>query len=123
MNRVIWNEGLNPVVINVIDHTGLVVHAAKHHQPGQLLKGSDFVAVANPAASTLEVAWLGGACRFGPTVELTGDVDDVLVSIHASAGGGLPPGIECPAVGVFYGVTISLTQPVDQDSFRINYSP
>jgi len=110
------------VVINVHDETGLVQGVVELGRPGDLTRSTNAVAVSDHDAKVIRLAWLGGAC-FNPLVTLTGDPENFLILVRASATGGPPPGAECPAVGIFQGIALSVAQPIDQEAIQLRYTP
>ena len=115
-----WSqEHFGNIVVNVRDQTGLVVGARKLQQAGPGGARPESVADARPDDRQIDVEWLGGVCRFGPTVTVTGDAQTLLVTIDPTAGGQLPPGIGCSDIGAFYGVTLDLNTPIEQQAIEV----
>jgi hypothetical protein len=52
-------------------------------------------------------------------VTLTGDFEELIVTNQPEAGGGLPPGILCNPIGLFFAITLTLARPVDQQAVTL----
>jgi hypothetical protein len=107
------------IVIHVRDESGLADAAGKLENAQGVLGSADVAAVADPVDNNLAISWVGGVCRFGPTVTLTGTQGLLHVRVNPDAGKGLPPGVACDAIGVFYGITLHLTVPIEQENVRV----
>jgi hypothetical protein len=103
----------NDVVMWVVDETGLVTSAREaDREPTQALEAN-----ARFELKEIDVRWLGGVCRHGPTVTLTGSFDALHIIVQPD--GGPETFLACPAVGVFYGVTLTLSEPVGQEAIDV----
>lgn len=109
-------EHFGTITVFVRDNVSVVT--AVRRVPAERLDGppSGGTVVADPGTKSLLVSWVGGACRFGPTVTLSGGPTDLLVTVNPDDGPGLPPGIACGDIGLLYGVDISLSEPIDQSA-------
>jgi hypothetical protein len=115
-----WSqEHFGSITVFVDDQSGLVLDATKVLQAGEIVGAADVAAVVEPQHSSLLVAWIGGICRFGPTVTIREDSDRLAIAIRPEAGGRLPPGIACNDLGVFYGVRLNLSMRVEQDAVSV----
>ncbi|MEP7378727.1 MAG: hypothetical protein ABI725_04105 [Chloroflexota bacterium] len=97
----------------VYDATGLVTDVRNlGWQPGEPTDG----AFAFPERQQVEIHWIGGACAHRPTLEITGNASDLLVTVTNPADPNFLPflPIGCPAVGIPLAVTISMSQPIQQ---------
>ena len=103
------------IAIHVHDQSGLVLGAQKMAEAG-VLGSAEFKAVADPEGRRLALVWLGGVCRFGPIVTVSGDAARLVVSIQPDAGARLPPGIMCNLMAVFYRISLNLAMPVQQSA-------
>lgn len=100
----------------VFDATGLVDSG----KPADRRPGSvNSEAIANPEREELEVRWLGGACSHTPTLTLAGDPADLRLELQISPPEWQPPFLSCPAVGIYFGVTLSLIRPVAQEAVTL----
>lgn len=100
----------------VFDTTGLI----EGGEPADRRPGSvNSEAIAHPEREELEVHWLGGACSHAPTLTLTGDPADLRVELQTSPPEWQLPFVGCPAVGIYFGVTLSLNRPVAQDAITL----
>lgn len=115
----ISREHFGTITVFVRDDIGVVTAVRK--VPANELEGppTGATVVADPATRSLLVSWVGGACRFGPTVTLSGALPDLLITVDPNGGTGLPPGIACDAIGLLYGVAISLSEPVEQRALSV----
>jgi hypothetical protein len=102
----------------VHDDAGVVLAVAKAETPPPFGRDHD-EAVTDVGTSSMLVTWLGGACRFGPTVTLTGDSEELIVTIQPEAGEGLPQGLDCNAIGLFFAIKLTLARPVDQQAVTV----
>jgi hypothetical protein len=102
----------------VYDETGLVTSGqVLVRPPAADVEG----VVAVPERSQLEIRWLGGACAHRPTVHLTGNANALSIVVANPADPQLLPGpVACPAVGIRFGITLSLSMPVQQDAVSID---
>ncbi len=79
--------------------------------------------IAFPESNELEVAWMGGACSHRPVLGVTGDATSLRLELTPSPieWTFFPQG--CPAVGLFFSVTITLSAPVEQDAITAVEAP
>jgi hypothetical protein len=98
----------------VRDDAGIALAVREGAPPDPRQGGATDVA-AEIRGDRLWVAWLGGVCRFGPTVTLAGTADALVVTVRPEDGAELPPGIECDSIGMFFAVEVLLSTPVAQD--------
>jgi hypothetical protein len=107
--------------IGIDDDSGLVADAVQ--APREDLTSNEAVVLADPESHELVVTWVGGACAHNPRIEVSGSVDALSVVLFPDADNSIqidpPPGmpeLECPAVGLFFGVTLSLRESVAQEA-------
>lgn len=67
--------------------------------------------------NTLEVRWMGGSCRRGPILGLSGTSTELLLIVEPEAGP--PSAAPCEPTGVPMGVTLVLESPVEQDAIYV----
>jgi hypothetical protein len=101
----------------VYDETGLVTDGHSVGQPGQGSGGPE--AIARPELGELEVMWTGGACADQPTLTLTGDASRLRLVLEPAPMHWTILPVSCPAVGLIFGVTLSLNSPVEQDALTL----
>ena len=111
---VVMTEGSS--LVQVVDTTGLVTNVIKAHITEL---DQDAAVVALPDQQMINVTWFGGACDLS-TLWIEGDANQVVMNIATRQGAATPPGAECPAVGASHGVSLSVSQPVDQAAVSIN---
>jgi len=111
-------EHFGTIAAYVHDDAGIVLAVASADAPPPFGRDDD-EAVTDVATSSLLVTWLGGACRFGPTLTLTGDSQELIVTIQPEAGEGLPQGILCNDIGLFFAINLTLIKPVDQQAVTL----
>lgn len=104
-------------VINVFDSSGLVTAARVPVRDTP--QGLDAEVTADPANNELTLRWLGGVCHFGPAVTVSGIAAELHVLLEPDAGPGLPFFASCPAAGFFFGLTLTLTEPVQQEAVSV----
>jgi hypothetical protein len=92
----------------VYDDTGLVTAGRANEQPPR--RGTSGV-VASPERRELELAWIGGACAHRPTLRVSGTSASLQLALSNTPEPQLPF-VGCPAVGLPFAVTLSLTEPV-----------
>lgn len=107
-------------VLLVYDASGLVTGG----RPAQSRPGASGAVTAVPERQELEVAWTGGACSHQPTLEVSGDSSALRLVVRNPQDPQLLPFLPmaCPAVGILLRVTLSLTEPVEQDAIGIEVS-
>jgi hypothetical protein len=115
----------NDVVMWVVDETGLVTSARDAEplapQAPRNVNMGEPAADARPDLLEIDVRWFGGVCNHGPTVTLTGSSDLLFIVVEPDAGPETM--LACPAVGVFYGVTLTISEPVSQNAIRVREIP
>jgi hypothetical protein len=76
---------------------------------------------ARPQESELDISWLGGACSHRPTVQISGTAEALRIELANPADVNLIPflPIACPAVGLPFAVTLSLSAPVAQEAISL----
>lgn len=104
----------NGIVMWVVDETGLVLAASEAPRASV----DDVSVEARPDLNEIVVRWFGGVCHHGPTVTLTGSPESLHITVQPDAGPG-PSFGACPAVGVFYGVTLTLSDPVVHEAIDV----
>src|SRR5687768_11088521 len=103
--------------LDVYDSTGLLTEGRALEAAGQ--GAGDASVVARPELSEIGVAWVGGACSHRPILNIRGEVTDLQLEIVPSpAEFNLAP-VACPAVGILFGATLTLAQPVEQAAVTI----
>ena len=109
--------GHRDFTLRVVDLSGLVTAArdADTFPPAT----ADAQATIGPGNNDLTIRWIGGACHFAPTVTVSGTTESLHLLLEPDAGPGLPFFASCPAVGILFGVTITLTMPVEQDAITL----
>ena len=103
--------------LDVYDNTGLVNGGVSG--PQNLGGVQPVEAIAVPDRSELVISWIGGACSHRPYLEVRGDAQDLdLVIAPQPFEMSLAP-VACPAVGILSEVTLTLAEPVEQDSITL----
>lgn len=98
----------------VYEELGLVTGGRANPEARQ--GSADFEVTAHPERNELDVAWIGGACAHRPTLSVTGGQDALRLELRpAPIEWSLTP-LDCPAVGLLFGVTLTLSAPVEQDA-------
>jgi hypothetical protein len=105
----------------VYDASGLVTGARQAENPSFGLDS----ATARPGQSEIDVSWIGGACSHRPTASVSGTAEAFRIEITNVADTNLVPflPIACPAVGLPFTVTLSLSAPVAQDALAFEFTP
>jgi hypothetical protein len=101
--------------LDVYDSSGLII-AGMWAAPRA---GSPSALVARPEQRELEVEWIGGACAHRPQLHVSGSADALQLVLSNPTEPQLPR-VDCPAVGIFLGVRLSLNQSVTQDAVRLD---
>ena len=109
-------------VVEVYDSAELLLDARAMAAAGEgRPQGS---VVARPDRNELDVAWTGGACAPRPLINVRGTPDALTVELvpdPADIGLVVVPQ-DCPAVGIYFGVTLTLSEPVDQANVTLTLS-
>lgn len=112
------SPGGDAYTLRVYDESGLVTagQSAEWRRTGP----SDSV-IAFPETRQLEVGWLGGACHHAPTLTVIGSTSHLSLTVTNPDDPNWLPflPIGCPSVGVPLTVTLTLTEPVEQDAVDI----
>jgi len=103
--------------MNVFDRSGLVTAARAPLRSTQ--QGLDAEVTADPANNELTLRWLGGVCHFGPAITVSGTAAALHLLLEPDAGPGLPFFASCPAAALLFGLTLTLTEPVEQDAVSV----
>jgi hypothetical protein len=109
---------LSDFTLRVVDESGLVVsmRSMRFDPP---LNGVDAEARAFPDRNELQVGWIGGMCNHRPTLTVTGSSGALHLNLEVNAGPGPSPFTACSATGYYFGMTVALNQPVQQDSITL----
>lgn len=112
------DQGFGDHQVDVFDPTGLVTGAKAEMLPPGDPHGE---VVAHPDRMELQIGWLGGACSHRPTIQIGGTAAALRITITNPNDPQPIPflPIACPAVGIPMGVTLTLTQPVEQDAVEV----
>lgn len=102
-------------LVQVVDMTGLVTNVLEVRSTRF---DDDAAVVALPEPKIVNVSWFGGACDLS-TLWIEGDAGQMVLKVAVRQGAATPPGAECPASGHRHGVSLSLSQPVDQAAVSI----
>ena len=100
----------------VYDATHLVVEGRSEADARGPFEGE---VSARPDLREIEIAWTGGACSHRPTLSLSGDATRLRLELDASPIEWSIFPVACPAVGIFFGVTLSLGEPVEQRAITL----
>lgn len=103
----------------VTDHTGLVVGARKLLEAGRMNQASDVTAVAAPETNEVAVGWIGGVCYHGPTITIDRAETGLMIVVRPDEGSGPGLGKGCIDLGLYYGVVLTLTEPVEQSDLTV----
>jgi len=102
--------------LDVYDYSGLVLGGKSGDQTLGTFVPVDVIAM--PESSELQITWTGGACSHRPFVEIRGTSGDLrLVVAPSPVEYSLAP-VACPAIGIGSSATLSLAEPVSQESIR-----
>jgi hypothetical protein len=116
-----WGPGFS---VLVFDTSRLV--AGGRQLPAN--NAGDFMsaAIAHPERNEIDINWTGGACTHHPTVSLTGTANDLAIKVGTPSDPGPIPFIpiekDCPLIGLFMGVTLTLSAPVEQQAITARFS-
>ena len=103
----------------VYDDSGLVTGGLAEALPAFGTSGI----VASPERQELHVAWTGGACSHRPTLRVSGTSASLRLEVANPMDPQLPfVPISCPAVGIPFGLTLSLSEPVGEDAVTLEVS-
>lgn len=105
----------------VYDASGLVTGAQQAEN-----KSFDLhAATALPDENQIDISWLGGACSHRPTAQISGTAEALRIELASPADANLVPflPIDCPAVGLPFVVTLSLTAAVEQEAITVEFTP
>ena len=110
-------DNFGSFLLLVYDDSGLVQAGAASNEFPQ--SSSDPTAVAHPESSQITLSWTGGACAHSPRLAITGDATALTLELDVSPLEFSLVARDCPAVGLFLAVTLTLTQPVDQAALTL----
>ena len=104
----------------VYDASGLVTGAQQAENVSFELAS----VAARPEQSEIDVAWTGGACSHRPTAQISGTADSFRIELVNTPDVNLVPflPIGCPAVGLPFTVTLSLSDPVAQEAITFEFT-
>lgn len=100
--------------IGVYDHSGLVIDARLVEDE----RGDDDV-IARPETRELVIRWTGGACADSPRIDIDGTPTNLGIALRPSMDHSLRLFVACPAVGIPFAVSLSLTEAVAQTDVRL----
>ena len=102
----------------VYDASGLISAGRSMEPPNGAI---DAQAIARPDDRELDVSWLGGACSHRPTLAVSGDASGLRLVLESPYDGTLPfVPVACPAVALSFGVTLTLSEPVEQAAITLH---
>ncbi|HUR15712.1 MAG TPA: hypothetical protein VMZ33_00375 [Candidatus Limnocylindrales bacterium] len=108
-------HGFGDFVVEVYDSAELLVDA-RARDVGPADVGAAGTLVSRPDRNELDVSWTGGACALRPLINVRGAPDNLVIELVPD-----PTDInlvvvpqECPAIGLPFGVTLTLSEPVEQ---------
>jgi hypothetical protein len=104
-------------VLLVYDDTGLVQAGAASAEPGP--GSADPTVVAHPESTQITLSWTGGACAHGPKLAIKGDAAALTLELDKAPFEFSLVTRDCPAIGLFLAVTLTLTQPVEQGALTL----
>lgn len=105
-----WGE----FVLHVYDDTGLITSGRQNDEPAR--PGG---ATAFPERQELDLNWAGGACNHRPILKVTGNEADLRLELEQGPSDPSFPLLQCAAVGILLGVTLSLSAPVAQEALTL----
>jgi hypothetical protein len=100
----------------VYDGSGLVTSIASSDAPHA---ASDAQAIADPAKDEIALTWIGGACAHSPKLGVKGDATALTLELDVSPFDFSLVPQDCPAIGLFFAVTLTLAQPVEQQALTL----
>lgn len=105
----------------VYDESGLVTGARQ----AEIEFSGLSAATSRPDDHQIDISWTGGACSHRPTAHVSGTADAFRIELVNNADVNLVPflPIGCPAVGLPFSVTLSLTAPVAQPAVAFEFTP
>lgn len=105
----------------VYDASGLVTGARQAETASFGLSS----VTARPDQSEIDVSWTGGACSHRPTAMVSGTPDALRIEVDNADDPNLVPflPIACPAVGLPFTVTLSVSAPVAQEAITFEFTP
>lgn len=104
-------------VLLVYDDTGLVTDAVVtvERNADPLNAAAD----AHPERNEIFLSWWGGACAHGPKLAVKGDASELSLELDVSPLELSAVPVDCPAIGLFFDVTLTLSEPVEQDALSL----
>lgn len=114
--EVSWDDDFQ---VLVYDASGLVAGARDVNRSPYPFGES---ATARPEVSEIDLAWTGGACTHRPTLTVSGNANALHLEVHSPNDSPIPflP-MDCPLVGLPFGVTLELNQPVEQQAITAEF--
>jgi hypothetical protein len=100
----------------IYDDSGLVTSTASA-DAGET--ASDAQAVADPAKREIALTWTGGACAHSPRLAIKGDAAALTLELDVSPLEFSLVPVDCPAIGLLFFVTLTLSEPVAQDALTL----
>jgi hypothetical protein len=100
-------------VLLVYDESGLVVNAVGVDAGPE---ASTAQAIAHPEMNEITVSWMGGACAYGPQLAIKGDAAALTLELDRAPLEFSLVTKDCPAIGLFFAVTLTLSEPVAQNA-------
>jgi hypothetical protein len=106
--------------VSVFDSSGLVIG-------GRDVNRSPYpfgeTARAHPETSEIELVWIGGACTHRPTLTVSGTTDALHLTVDSPSDSTIPfVEIACPLIGLPFGITLELSQPVEQQAITTEFN-
>jgi hypothetical protein len=102
-----------PFTFALIDASGLVVDCRVAST--RTIGVDSHIEVTNTAPDVIDLVWLEGACSDQARVEVTGETNALNILIRLDT---LP--FECPAIGLPYKLTLTLSEPVASENVSAN---
>ena len=102
--------------LRIVDDAGLLVSAAGAPGAG----AADDVVVQAVSPTTIRLAWIGAPCLDRPELAIEGgSVETLMLRLDL---GTIPPDVECPSIGVIYGVDLEFGDPVVPEDVDVEVS-
>jgi hypothetical protein len=103
-------------VLLVYDQSGLVTGA----RAADLWQSEAGAGVeAHPESNEVSLSWTGGACAHGPKLAISGDSSALTLELDAAPFEFSAVPVECPAIGIPFAVTLTLSESVEQDALTL----
>jgi hypothetical protein len=103
-------------ILRVYDDSGLVTSTASADAAET---ASDAQAIADPAKHQIALTWTGGACAHSPRLGVSGDSTALTLELDVSPLEFSLVPVDCPAIGLRFFVTLTLSEPVAQDALTL----